>query len=225
MIKYFENRLIDFNFDQTFSQKYMPRTEEQYEQIRSEKRTLIMDAAIEVFAEKTFQGASVSMIAQKAGISKGLLYNYFESKEELLKEIIKGATDKVFQYFDPNHDGVLTIDEFFFFIRKNIQVVKENVNYWKLYSSLVLQPSVLKLIDHDFDEVAMSFSQLIYDLFKRSGVEDIEGELLLFASMMKGAVIQFVAMPDMYPIDKFEHKIIEYYTNKLIVENLENQKK
>jgi len=197
----------------------MPRTEEQYEQIRAEKRALIMDAAIEVFAEKTFQGASVSMIAQKAGISKGLLYNYFESKEELLKEIIKGATNKVYQYFDPNHDGVLTTDEFFFFIRKNIQVVKENVNYWKLYSSLVLQPSVF------FDEVAMSFGQLIYDLFNRSGVEDVEGEVLLFASMMKGAVIQFVAMPDMYPIDKFEHKIIEYYTNKLMVKNLENQRK
>lgn len=194
-----------------------PRTIEQYEQIRSEKRTIIMNAAIEVFAEKSFQGASVSMIAQKAGISKGLLYNYFKSKEELLKEIIKNAADTIYQYFDPNHDGILTTEEFFFFIRKNFQVVKENVNYWKLYSALVLQPSVLKLIDHDFDEVSANYIKLVYDLFERSGIEDVEGELLLLTSMVKGAIIQYVAMPDFFPIDKIESKILEYYRNKLSV--------
>ncbi len=194
----------------------MPRTEEQYEQIRAEKKALIMDAAIEVFAEKTFQGASVSMIAKEAGISKGLLYNYFESKEALLKEIIKNATDKVYQYFDPNHDGILTKEEFFFFIQKNIQAIKENINYWKLYSALVLQPDVVKLIEHDFDEVA-NYSKLIYELFNRCDVRDIQGELLLFIAMMKGAMVQYIAMPDAYPIDDFEKKIIEYYTNKLNV--------
>ena len=195
----------------------MPRTVEQYEQIRAEKRALIMDAAIEVFAEKTFQGASVSMIAKKAGISKGLLYNYFESKEALLKEIVKSATNKVYQHFDPNHDGVLTKDEFFFFIRKSIQAVKENVNYWKLYSALVLQPQVMELIEHDFDEVAANYGKLIYELFDRCGVSDIQGELLLFAAMIKGATLQYIAMPDAYPIDEFEKKMIEYYTDKLHV--------
>lgn len=195
----------------------MPRTEEQYEQIRAEKKALIMDAAIEIFAEKTFQGASISMIAQKAGISKGLLYNYFESKEVLLKEIIKNATSKVHEHFDPNHDGVLTKEEFLFFIKKNIQIIKENINYWKLYSALVLQPDVMKVIEHDFDEVAANQANLIYKLFTKCKINDIQGELLLFAAMMKGAMIQYIAMPDNYPIDEFEKKIIEYYTDKLNV--------
>ncbi|RLD76794.1 MAG: hypothetical protein DRJ10_13000 [Bacteroidetes bacterium] len=50
-----------------------PRTEKQFEEIRKEKRAIIMEAAIEVFAEKNFMGASVSMITKKAGVSKGLL--------------------------------------------------------------------------------------------------------------------------------------------------------
>ncbi len=194
-----------------------PRTVEQYEQIRAEKRTLIMEAAIEVFAEKTFQGASVSLIAKKAGISKGLLYNYFESKEALLKEIVKNASNLVYQYFDPNHDGILTKEEFFFFLKKNIQVVKENVNYWKLYSALVLQPDVMKLIEHDFDEVTANYGKLVYNLFTKCGVKDVKGELLLLTAVMKGALIQYISMPDKYPIDAFEKKIIEYYTDKLHV--------
>ncbi len=165
------------------------------------------------------------MIAQKAGISKGLLYNYFKSKEELLKEIFKNATNKVYEHFDPNHDGILTKEEFFFFIRKNIQIIKENVNYWKLYSALMLQPSVVKLIEHEFDDVSAYYGKLIYDLFERSGIVDIEGELLLLTAMLKGSMIQFIALPDLYPINKFEEKIVEYYTVKLKVDNLENQKK
>lgn len=49
----------------------------------SHKRTAILDAADEVFLEVGFQAASMSAIAAKAGGSKGTLYNYFPSKDEL----------------------------------------------------------------------------------------------------------------------------------------------
>jgi len=192
-----------------------PRTAEQYEKIRAEKQKLIMDVAIEIFAEKTYQGASVSMIAQKAGISKGLLYNYFESKEDLLKEIIKSASQKVWQYFDPNKDGVLTKEEFIFFIRKGIQVIKENINYWKLYLTLVLQPLVIDIVKSDVDDLAKQYGKMIFELFKRSNMKDPEGELLLMSAMLRGAIIQYVTVPNLFPIDKFESKIIEYYFEKL----------
>jgi len=191
-----------------------PRTTVQFEKIRMEKRKLIMDVAMEIFADKTYQGASISMIAEKAGISKGLLYNYFESKEALLKEIIQGANYEVWQFFDPNKDGVLTKEEFLFFISKSLHVVKENINYWKLYSALLLQPVVLDLVKNDFDDVAALYSKLIYNLFNTSNLKDPEGELLLMSAMLKGAIIQYVAMPALFPIDKFETAIINYYTEK-----------
>ncbi|MDV7394640.1 helix-turn-helix domain-containing protein, partial [Arthrospira platensis SPKY1] len=50
-----------------------------------------MEKALELFAEKGFASTSISQIAKEAGISKGLMYNYFESKEQLLHEIIRQA--------------------------------------------------------------------------------------------------------------------------------------
>ncbi len=192
--------------------KFMsPRTDEQYEMIRSEKRKLIMKVALEVFADKTFHGATISMIAQKADISKGLIYNYFESKEALLKEIVKYGVRDVWQYFDPNHDGILTKDEFIFFIRKSIQLIKENLYYWKLYSSLMFQPEVIEMVKSDFDGVSFHYYRLALDLFKRCKIKNPEDEILLFASMMKGAILQFVLMPDAFPIEKFELAIENYY--------------
>ena len=50
----------------------------------ADKRQLILDAAIRVFAERGFNQARVSDIADEAGVAYGLMYHYFGSKDEVL---------------------------------------------------------------------------------------------------------------------------------------------
>ena len=54
---------------------------------QTDKRTLILDAAIRVFAEHGYHGARVADIAEDAGVAHGLLYHYFASKDEVLRTI------------------------------------------------------------------------------------------------------------------------------------------
>jgi TetR/AcrR family transcriptional regulator, fatty acid metabolism regulator protein len=49
-----------------------------------EKRRVILDAAVRVFAERGFNAARVSDIADEAGVAYGLMYHYFGSKDEVL---------------------------------------------------------------------------------------------------------------------------------------------
>ena len=52
-----------------------------------DKRRLILDAAITVFARKGFHHCRVSDVADEAGVAYGLVYHYFNSKEEILNEL------------------------------------------------------------------------------------------------------------------------------------------
>ncbi len=52
-----------------------------------EKRKLILDAAIRVFADQGYHGARVADIAEDAGVAHGLLYHYFASKDDVLRTI------------------------------------------------------------------------------------------------------------------------------------------
>jgi TetR/AcrR family transcriptional regulator, fatty acid metabolism regulator protein len=52
-----------------------------------DKRKLILDAAVRVFAEHGYHGSRVGDIAEDAGVAHGLLYHYFSSKEEVLRTI------------------------------------------------------------------------------------------------------------------------------------------
>jgi AcrR family transcriptional regulator len=54
-----------------------------------ERREQILDAALRVFSVKGFAGASIRDIAREAGITEGLIYHYFESKEQLEQGVWK----------------------------------------------------------------------------------------------------------------------------------------
>src|SRR5210317_2213650 len=51
----------------------------------------ITEAAFAAFAEKGFAATKVEKVARRAGISKGLLYLYFKTKEELFKAVIRNV--------------------------------------------------------------------------------------------------------------------------------------
>ncbi|GIO62739.1 MULTISPECIES: TetR/AcrR family transcriptional regulator [Paenibacillus] len=68
-----------------------PLNEEQLHQIRDERKEQIKAAALQVFARKGILSAKMSMIAETAGISNGLLYHYFKSKDELFTSLVQEA--------------------------------------------------------------------------------------------------------------------------------------
>jgi len=213
-----------------------PRTPKQFEEIRQEKRKVILDIALELFANKGYHATSISKIASAAKISKGLMYNYFENKEALLKAILTEVTNQIWVHFDPDHDGILTKEEFIYFIRKTFQNAKENVNQYKLYTSLMLQSEVFDIlfknfrntlynkneltsemmdsISEDFSHKADNYTELLRNFFAECGSKDPDTELFMFSSIIKGTIIQYVSVPQIFPIDLFEKKLIEYYNDR-----------
>jgi AcrR family transcriptional regulator len=57
--------------------------------VESGKREAILEAALELFAERGFHGTAVPLVAERAGVGAGTLYRYFESKEALVNELFR----------------------------------------------------------------------------------------------------------------------------------------
>lgn len=62
-----------------------------YQRRKEERPQEITEAAFQAFAEKGYAATRVEEVAQRAGVSKGLLYLYFKTKEELFKAVIKSV--------------------------------------------------------------------------------------------------------------------------------------
>src|SRR5437016_12828049 len=64
-----------------------------------EKRRLILDAAVRVFARKGYHTCRVGDIAEEAGVAHGLLYHYFPSKEAVLETVFRDTWSEVLDAF------------------------------------------------------------------------------------------------------------------------------
>ncbi|WP_276353862.1 TetR/AcrR family transcriptional regulator [Cohnella caldifontis] len=70
-----------------------PLQKEQLSLIRDERKDQIMRAALKVFARRGVAGTKISMIVAEAGVSQGLFYHYFKSKDEALIALVQEAMD------------------------------------------------------------------------------------------------------------------------------------
>lgn len=61
-----------------------------------DRRSAILDAALEVFSRRGYNGASIDDIAQAAGISKALIYEHFPSKKDLHVSLLERHTQQIF---------------------------------------------------------------------------------------------------------------------------------
>ncbi len=187
----------------------MPKSPEQFEDIRKQKKQLIMDTALELFAENGFHATSISQIAAKAKISKGLTYNYFGSKNEILDEIMTQGFNEIYDNLDINHDGVLIEDEFKYFIHENFRLVRENLHYWKLFFSLLLQPKVSVAFADRYQEKAGPIFEMLFQFIVSSGSKEPEKDLMAVTAMIEGAFLYMVAAPDVFPVEKLEEAVID----------------
>src|SRR5215208_4203054 len=61
-----------------------------------DRRAAILDAALEVFSKRGYNGASIDEIAQAAGISKALIYEHFPSKKDLHVSLLERHVQDIF---------------------------------------------------------------------------------------------------------------------------------
>jgi len=188
--------------------------------MRVSRRKQIMDAALELFASEGYNHCSISQLASHIGISKGLMYNYFRSKEALLIAIIEEGIQDIMTMIDPNQDGTLDPEEVEGFIRNTFSGIRENLQFWILFINVVLQPPVKEFLSGEpFSSVMERFGPKLLEYFEKMGFEDPFLEMLTFSAMIEGygVLLVYIFPKDDIPLEtiqKFEDRMVEMFTKR-----------
>ncbi|MCL2290288.1 MAG: TetR/AcrR family transcriptional regulator [Bacteroidetes bacterium] len=196
----------------------MPKTKEQNMTIRAEKRQLIMDSALHLFAENGFEHTSIGNIATHAGISKGLLYSYFKCKDDLLYQILASGM----QTFTDNIHSEMTMEDFITGVEKSFDHIMENRDFFKLYTIISVQPKVAQNLGNLITEYGGLHGH-ITSLFQKCFGERAAQELMLLSVIMKGYSIisVFGDQQNVVAFDILKKTVVEfvkerYNSNKTI---------
>lgn len=193
-----------------------PRTSEQFEEIREDRKKKLIDAAFHVFAEETYHTASVSKIAKEAGVSKGLLYNYFDTKEDLLRAIMSNLMEEILTYFDFSDETPLTDESVTDWIKKSLYIVKDDVKRWRFYTSLSMQPDVTPIFMEMATNEIQRFMERFVAYFSSKGVEDPVTYMRYCTAIVDGIQLHVMLDPENFPIEKVESILIKQITNPII---------
>jgi AcrR family transcriptional regulator len=188
-----------------------PRTKQQFEKIRKSSKDKILAVALELFAQNGYQGTSIAQIAKKAKISKGLMYNYFKNKEKLLEEIVLDGFSKIAELdygLDSNENPKKKLK---YLIDSTLNHLYENLEYWQLYTALLVQPNVQKKFEKKFYEFRESFIASLAAIFKGLGSDDPELDAFLLGMHFDGLAINFVAAPDDFPMEDIRIALYNHY--------------
>jgi len=184
----------------------MPRTKEQNEAIRTEKRQLIMDSALQLFAENGFTHTSIDKIAAHAKISKGLIYNYFESKDDLLCQILISGMQTISDNFRPE----MTMEDFVAGIEKIFDHIVENRDFFKLYTIITVQPKVTQNLSRLLSENTFRDNAAIF--FKKHFGEQAMQELTLYSVISKGysIIAAFSDQQSVISVEMLKKTVIDF---------------
>ena len=180
----------------------MPKTKEQFQEIRNKSKAAIIDAALKLFANNGFHNTSIIQIAKKAGVSKGLMYNYFKSKEALLEAVIMSSYEENAEPFIEEMKQPDTPQEHLRHIIDMMgDVLRYKLKYYKLFMMLSLQEDANKIINTELLPKKEPLIQQFIHLFEELGYEKAKEEAYLMSAMINGIAIQYITMGKNYPLN------------------------
>ncbi|MDM5314363.1 TetR/AcrR family transcriptional regulator [Peribacillus frigoritolerans] len=194
----------------------MPRTPEENDRIRQASKEKIRAAAMELFIKQGYYATSISDIAKQAGISKGLLYNYYKGKEELLSEMVEARIKEVVEVMEEAFTLNTPREQLEHIINGAIDNIHQKPEVHRFYLHLQTQP--------ESDEDLIKYSHLIIEenarqfefqckIFESMGETDPRKRSLYFSSVLQGIMLMISTYQQGFPIEEMKNQIIREFCN------------
>ncbi|WP_439139221.1 HTH-type transcriptional regulator RutR [Roseicyclus sp.] len=155
-----------------------PRT-----RIQQKNRETILDAALEVFSQHGFRGATLDMIATEAGLSKPNLLYYFPSKEAIHVTLLSQLMDT---WLDPLRDLDADGDpvaELRAYVRRKLELSRDYPRQSRLFANEIVQgaPRMQAALATDLKALVDEKSTIIAGWSKSGRIADVDPHHLIFS--------------------------------------------
>lgn len=155
----------------------------------------ILNAAIEEFGTDSYENTSMNSICKKYSISKGLIYHYFENKDELYLCCVKSCFDELTTFFNQkNFMGNNIQESMNSYMKLRYQFFQENPKLCKIFFQTVFYPpkhliEQIKVLRKNFDQQNVQlFQRILRNTTLRNSMteEKAISHLMMFQEMFNG---------------------------------------
>ncbi|MBN2585843.1 MAG: TetR/AcrR family transcriptional regulator [Candidatus Fermentibacteraceae bacterium] len=157
-----------------------------------DNREKLLNAGIDLLSEKTFSEISMDQVAERSGVSKPMIYYYFNNKEGyyrgLAEHLLKIARSMMQKLYDPEISMRENLKRY---VRFRIDFVEESPGIANAFLSIITDPNIGMLINElqeEFDIMRMEFIDPMFDRAVESG-EVTSGVNRMIVMMMLNSLL------------------------------------
>jgi AcrR family transcriptional regulator len=188
----------------------MARSERLNREMREASRRRILKAALRLFAAHGYAGTSIRMIAESAGISVGLLYNYFPSKADLLGALFEESMRDVQASF-ASAEAAAPPERIDRLVRSSFEILDANRDFWRMSYGVRMQPAVVTGLGKRLREWTTTIQSTLARYLKEAGSRRPEVDAALLFALIDGASQHYVLDPKGYPLNEVADGIIALF--------------
>jgi len=192
----------------------MPRSPSENERIRQLAKDKILEAAMDLFIQQGYHATSINDVAKQAGISKGLLYNYFSGKEGLLAAMVEERIAGVAEVIEKAASFEAPSEQLKFILEQAIDNVYQQPEVFRFYLHLQTQPEAdQELFPYSkrlVEEAARQF-EIQCSIFESLGVPEPRKRSLYFSSTLQGIMLMISTYPQHFPIDEVKEQMTKEF--------------
>jgi AcrR family transcriptional regulator len=159
-----------------------------------DRREQIIDAALRVFSQKGFTSATNKNIAREAGITPGLIYYYFESKEKLLQAVIESRSPLRLVTSPPPQIATMPPELFLRFAIRQVLSIIEGENFMQfirvMLPEVIRNPQVTPLVAGFFQRLLGFLTSYFESKMATGDLRRTDASLT--AQVFMGSIIGFV---------------------------------
>jgi AcrR family transcriptional regulator len=186
-----------------------PRNAVLSEQMRADASARILRAAASVFSQKGFWSSTTEDVARAAGVSKGLVFNYYKTKDDLLEAILRehlSASLRVWTDEPPEGTPEEQLREIF---DRTMQHALEHTDAYRLYFSLLYQPGASPALSRAVTDVKQEVERhytMLAKIFRTAGAKNARARAMLFQASVNGTFSFLLLQPELFHDSKFPLK-------------------
>jgi AcrR family transcriptional regulator len=193
-----------------------PRSKKSNEEIRKASKETIANAALLLFIHEGYLNVTIDQIAKKAGVSKGLMYNYFSGKEELLGFIIERIMTEISAFGKTILTEKDPVKKMKVMLTTTFKLLREKGDFWKTIMPVITQKAISEKMEDRLKSILVALTEDMKYMFKACGVKNPELEAYQLGALLDGiAWHYFFLFEDNYPLKKMEKELIRKYTKLL----------
>lgn len=177
-----------------------------------DKKQELIEIATQLFSEKGFENTALSEVCDAAGVSKGLIFHHFKSKNGLLREIFTRTTNLIIEINSNEKSDLSAQEALIEMLEAFFLQLEADKLFFQFNLNMIVQPNTRTILEDLIKERSTFILKATKNIFDEIDSQNSLIKSHMLIAELDGIALSYLGIYKDFPLNQIKEHIIEKYT-------------